>query len=432
MTVTSSAAVFFSGFAIPQIPSATDIAHSAVSNAMIGLDRFIAYPPVEKRVGELVHDLAVATQPEHWIFQPARPSLLNRLEKGEYIARHVAFSLFIAPLLGGFLYDSNPSGIRLTASDLKTMLRRYFELLERDAANVDRVYPRNVLKVAFGDLDGREVMQATYETRHKMMEFIRRREGYIADRPNFDASKWPSYFLNLFHWRDWFDPSSALSWDTMTELLFAGLYGAMQRAALPPTLDAVRRICGRRPEVVELGAGTGTFANYLLETLQWHRRPEIGLGFIEMSPVNMALARRRLARWKDAVSFFDYERDGACAEKIPYGDGAVDVTVSINLFHELPPHIRRQAASEIGRVLRPGGRLVFFDSVQKGDGVDSLLAAFGESGHHKEARTGTFHEPYIPGYAEEDLADLFGAAGLRRIGDVAYAYLAKGLTFEKI
>jgi SAM-dependent methyltransferase len=214
----------------------------------------------------------------------------------------------------------------------------------------------------------------------------------------------------------------------------------MQRAALQGALEGFlkadnrRRFesAGRPVRVVEVGAGTGTYANYFLETARWlGRLDSLEYGFVEMSPSNMKLARDRLKRWGDRVAYRDWERDRAAAESLPYEDESADVVVAVNLFHELPPDVRAAAAWEFARVLRPGGRLVFFDSVQEGDGMDSLLRAFGESGHGKAERAGVFHEPYIPGYARENLDVLFSDAGLRRAAPWRHAYMAKGAVFEK-
>ena len=66
------------------------------------------------------------------------------------------------------------------------------------------------------------------------------------------------------------------------------------------------------------------------------------------------------------------------------------------LFHELPPKIRRAAAAEMARVLRPGGVLVISDSIQLGDRerLDANLGRFGD-----------FNEPFYRTYIAED----FGA-----------------------
>ena len=66
------------------------------------------------------------------------------------------------------------------------------------------------------------------------------------------------------------------------------------------------------------------------------------------------------------------------------------------LFHELPSKIRRAAAAEMARVLRPGGVLVISDSIQLGDRerLDANLGRFGD-----------FNEPFYRTYIAED----FGA-----------------------
>ncbi len=49
------------------------------------------------------------------------------------------------------------------------------------------------------------------------------------------------------------------------------------------------------------------------------------------------------------------------ATDLPLADGTIDVTVSNYCFHHLTESEKRRALSEIARVLRPGGRLVFAD-----------------------------------------------------------------------
>ena len=52
---------------------------------------------------------------------------------------------------------------------------------------------------------------------------------------------------------------------------------------------------------------------------------------------------------------------------MPFAHAEFDVVTCIYLFHELPPRIRRAAVAEIRRLLRPGGTLIFVDSLQTGD-----------------------------------------------------------------
>jgi ubiquinone/menaquinone biosynthesis C-methylase UbiE len=58
---------------------------------------------------------------------------------------------------------------------------------------------------------------------------------------------------------------------------------------------------------------------------------------------------------------------------------------SIFVFHELPPKVRRVAFREFARVMKPGGRFVLVDSLQRGDqpDYDGLIELFPQN----------FHEP---------------------------------------
>ncbi len=109
-------------------------------------------------------------------------------------------------------------------------------------------------------------------------------------------------------------------------------------------------------------------------------------------------------------------------EAIPLPDTSQDIVTCVYLFHELPPDVRRVVAREIARVLKPGGLLVFIDSMQMGDkpGWDGLLEAFPVR----------FHEPYFRHYAIDDLNGLFEEAGLTAREDWR-AFLSKGMARRK-
>ena len=107
---------------------------------------------------------------------------------------------------------------------------------------------------------------------------------------------------------------------------------------------------------------------------------------------------------------------------MPFADASLDALTSVYLFHELPPKVRAAAAAEIARVLKPGGFFAFADSIQPVDEprLGRLLDAF----------PAYFHEPYYAGYAQTDLTELFGAAGLRLVDQDA-AFLTKAMLFVK-
>ena len=74
------------------------------------------------------------------------------------------------------------------------------------------------------------------------------------------------------------------------------------------------------------------------------------------------------------------------------------------MLHELPPEVRRTVIGEAARVMKPGGRLILLDSLQRGDepAYDAMLERFPQF----------YHEPYYHSYLEEDFAALAGLTGL--------------------
>ena len=102
-------------------------------------------------------------------------------------------------------------------------------------------------------------------------------------------------------------------------------------------------------------------------------------------------------------------------------DFPVPQVLSIYLFHELPPDVRRAAAKEMARVLKPGGMLILTDSVQLGDRLplDDGLGKFSD-----------FNEPYYQTYIAENLGKIFMDCGLT-CDEKLLASSTKVLSFRK-
>jgi ubiquinone/menaquinone biosynthesis C-methylase UbiE len=235
----------------------------------------------------------------------------------------------------------------------------------------------------------------------------RRRRDHREVARNTQASRYPAYYLRNFHYQTdgYLSEHSAELYDFQVEVLFNGAADAMRRQALAAL---ARHLKGRRlaeAPLLDVACGTGRFLRMVKHN--WPRLPVTGL---DLSRPYLAKAQRLLAPWS-----WTWLVEGA-AERLPFADASLALVTSIYLFHELPRPVRAEVAREMARVLRPGGLLVFVDSLQQGDepAFDGLLDLF----------PAAYHEPYYRDYVRQDVAALFADAGLRPL-DKARAHMSK-------
>ena len=225
--------------------------------------------------------------------------------------------------------------------------------------------------------------------------------------------KRPRYYLQNFHFQSggWMTEDSARRYDTQVEVLFQGTANATRRQALPQLHEIFAGRDQRRLRLLDVGCGTGRFLDFVKQV--WPRLPAVGL---DMSEAYVREAKRHLRRWARIDLIVGN------GEKIPLPDNSQDAVTSIFLFHELPPKVRRTMFREFARVLKPGGRLVLVDSLQRGDAPDyeGLLELFPQN----------FHEPYYTSYLEEDFGAIAGACGLAHTRDLN-AFVSKVMAFDK-
>jgi ubiquinone/menaquinone biosynthesis C-methylase UbiE len=194
-------------------------------------------------------------------------------------------------------------------------------------------------------------------------EIHRRREGRghseIFDK-NTRGTR-PRYYLQNFHYQSggWLTEESAERYDTQVEVLLNGTANAMRRQALPLIHELFAGRDQRQLRLLDIGCGTGRFLDFVKQA--WPRLQIIGL---DMSDAYVRHARRHLRRWSRTRFVVGK------AEAIPFPDSSQDAVTSIFLFHELPPKVRRSALRECARVLKPGGRLIIQDSLQRDDQRD--------------------------------------------------------------
>ncbi len=228
-----------------------------------------------------------------------------------------------------------------------------------------------------------------------------------------DKEKFPRYYLQNFHYQTdgWLSDSSADRYDMQVETLFTGAAGPMRRQALPFIRKALEGKDAGAATLLDMGCGTGRFLGEVKDN--W---PQLDVTALDLSPAYLGKARAALGRWKN-ITYLQ-----ANAEETGLPDGSFDVITAVYLFHELPPEVRERVASEIARLLKPGGTLVQADTIQYGDepGFDILLENFPRG----------FHEPYYDSYCREDLDALFADEGLAK-ADQTVAFLSKVSIFVK-
>jgi ubiquinone/menaquinone biosynthesis C-methylase UbiE len=287
-------------------------------------------------------------------------------------------------------------------------------LIEQDWCNIEAgfyAHPADNLGNPFEEIrraiDFFADLREVEERRHGGREGRRLEHG--------SPSRYPRYYLQKFHFQSdgYLSDASAERYDHQVEVLFGGGAAAMRRQALVPLKTALAGLpvsgC-RAAHALDVGCGTGRFlrevkANY----------PRLHLTGLDLSPNYLAVARRELAAWS-RVRFVE-----GAAEAMPFADAEFDVVTCIYLFHELPPPIRRAVVAEIRRVLKPGGSLIFVDSLQPGDepDYDGFLEMFPLA----------FHEPYYASYLREDL-DFLWSPGFTRVTRLP-AYFSKVLSYRR-
>ena len=278
---------------------------------------------------------------------------------------------------------------------LQELLAAQAQLLMSDALNVrDGLYPPMV------DEEAASLPRHLARVRQMFLDlpeaYARRaQKDATTARAEANAAEVPDYYAQDFHFQTggYLTEGSARLYDVQVETLFMGAAGPMRRSALAPIAHFMVGRDQRQVTLVDVACGTGRFLRQVRLAY-----PAMRLKGVDLSRPYLDETRRQLQGLRGA------ELIEAPAERMPLDSASADIVTSIFLFHELPPELRRAVTAEIARVLKPGGLLVFLDSLQMGDrpGWDGLIEAFPER----------FHEPYYRHYAIDDLEGIFTAAGL--------------------
>jgi ubiquinone/menaquinone biosynthesis C-methylase UbiE len=103
--------------------------------------------------------------------------------------------------------------------------------------------------------------------------------------------------------------------------------------------------------VLDLGCGTGTLA-----LMAHDAQPGASFDGLDADPAILGCARSKALRAEVAI-----ELQQGFSDDLPYEADRFDVVLSTLFFHHLEDAAKRATASEIVRVLKPGGRLIVAD-----------------------------------------------------------------------
>jgi ubiquinone/menaquinone biosynthesis C-methylase UbiE len=159
---------------------------------------------------------------------------------------------------------------------------------------------------------------------------------------------------------------SAALYDVVAWLFLRGREGIFRENLL----DLARLRAGET--VLDVACGTGTLA------IAAKRRvgPAGSVHGIDASPAMIARATRKARTREVEVAF----RNGI-VEALPYPDAHFDAVLSTLMLHHLPRNARQRCAREMGRVLKPDGRVLVVDFGEPPKKRGGLLSHLHRHGH---------------------------------------------------
>ena len=142
----------------------------------------------------------------------------------------------------------------------------------------------------------------------------------------------------------------ALRFDVLTPLFDVVAAVAVRDRAIKRRVLAHAAIAGGE-DVLDVGCGTGTLAVAAARATRDAR-----LTGLDADASILARARRKADDAGLEIGF-----DEGRSTELPYPDASFDLVLSTLFFHHLPDDAKHRTATELMRVLRPGGRLVVGD-----------------------------------------------------------------------
>jgi ubiquinone/menaquinone biosynthesis C-methylase UbiE len=283
------------------------------------------------------------------------------------------------------------------SEEFKRIREALTDLLKNDSRNIrEGLYPVSVL---MPESPKRHLKRLPVLALDGLSLYLRRRSGKtqeFSQRARDLLEGLPRYYQRNFHFQTdgYLSRRSAEIYEHQVEMLFGGSADAMRRLLLQPLRARFGMGDGKGLNFLEVGAGTARTTRFVRLAY-----PKARIVTTDLSAPYLKVAQKKLADL-DRVDFVQ-----ADAAELPFQDGHFDAVYSTFLFHELPEEARRDVVCEARRVLKPGGLLVWVDSLQQGDvpALDAALVRFPKQ----------FHEPYYRNYIETKMEPMMEEEGFR-------------------
>lgn len=272
-----------------------------------------------------------------------------------------------------------------TQAQVKTLWKHIIRLHERESRNLSMgLYPISALEIENPVQHVRKFAQVLSDGLRVAWR-MRQNKTKEFSRPETTEGM-PEYYARNFHFQTdgYFTEASARLYDHQVEILFSGTAGAMRRLILP-VLNEGAPNSGRW---LEVGCGSGSATRSVLETFKKAR-----VTAVDLSAAYLKVAQDQLRSYSN-VDFL--QADGA---ELPFKDETFECVYSVYLLHELPKAVREKVVREAFRVLKPGGLLVFADSLQLDDEVELNWAL--------ERFPKVYHEPFYRAYSKDKIEAIF-------------------------
>lgn len=204
-----------------------------------------------------------------------------------------------------------------------------------------------------------------------------------------DIENYPEYYRRNFHYQTdgYLSKESADLYEHQTEILFRGSLALMRRVLLAPVCETLKYNKTKKLKVLEIACGTGEAIDFLSSNYS-----NFELYAIDLSEAYLEKAKEKVKNNLE-VNF-----QKMAAEDLKFSNDEFDIVYCCFLHHELPQEIRKKSFEEAYRVLKPGGKFVMVDSVQKGDQPDFDWAL-----HNFPIE---FHEPFYKNYTQKPVIEL--------------------------